>query len=40
MILMNAIVDAWHGKRGAQEALDLAARKINYILREFSFYSE
>lgn len=40
MILMNAIVDAWHGKRGAPEALDLAARKINYILREFSFYSE
>jgi multiple sugar transport system substrate-binding protein len=37
MILMNAIVDAWHGKRSAQEALDLAARKINYILREFTF---
>lgn len=40
MILMNAIVDAWHGKRGAQEALDLAARKINYILREFTFASK
>lgn len=36
MILMNAIVDAWHGKRSAQEALDLAAGKINYILREFA----
>lgn len=40
MILMNAIVDAWHGKRDAQEALDVAAEKINYILREFTFNSE
>ena len=36
MILMNAIVDAWHGRLSAQEALDNAARKINYILKEFS----
>lgn len=35
MILMNAIVDAWHGKRGAPEALNYAAKKIDYILREF-----